>query len=163
MKGSSLVLLSMLLTNLCASVALAEAPVDASKLQEGATALVNKQIVQPLKRSEAKRKRFSRDPEPPKSRRVRVLDAEAQTDAHGEQFVRFAVDALFRWEEDGKWTEDVYVGCVYLEQRAVFVQQESGYTPASRALMGEDDARLDVCRAAPPEVAPPAPIAAPAG
>ena len=56
MKKSSLFLLSML----CASVALAEPPAPAPAAKQDAAALVNQQLVQPLKQAEARRSRFSR-------------------------------------------------------------------------------------------------------
>jgi hypothetical protein len=144
MKKRLLVLLSML----CTSVALAEPPADA-KLEQAASALVNKQIVQKLKAAEAKRSKFSRAGAPPKARRVRVLDTVAQTDARGKQFVRFAIDAHYRGADDDEWEEDVFVGCAYVDQKTVFVKLDEDYLPASSALIGGGEPQADVCRPAP--------------
>ncbi len=141
MKKSSLFLLSML----CASAALAEPPslpasADAQKV---ASALVHKQLLQPLKRAESKRSRFSRAAVAPKERRVRVLDAAALTDLHGRHFVRFAVDV--RHPAGEGWQRGVLVGCAYVDQNEVFLQREGGYVPASSALGEDAEPRSDVC------------------
>lgn len=150
--------LTFVLSTLCASVALAEPPpAPPTKVQQAASALVDKQLVQPLKKSEAKRKRFSRS-SPPKARRVRVLDAVAVSDVHGKQFVRFAVDARYSWDEDETWEEGMYTGCVYVDQKQVFVDYGGdSYVTALSMLRGDqEDAPSDSCIAAPspePQVA----------
>lgn len=136
MKKWSLVLLSMLCTN----VALAEPP---------AAALVEKQLVQPLKKAEAKRSKFSRSSPPPKARRVRVLDTVALRDVNGQYFVRFAVDIKHRWSEDGEWTEGAFLGCVYVDEKKVYVEQGSDFVPASDVLDGDGEPQEGVCVAAP--------------
>jgi hypothetical protein len=143
--------LTFLLSTLCASVALAEPPpAPPTKVQQAASALVDKQLVQPLKKSEAKRKRFSRS-SPPKARRVRVLDTVAVMDVHGKQFVRFAVDARYTWDADEEWEESVYMGCVYVDQKHVFVASGADeYIPAGTMVgSGEAEAPADSCVAAP--------------
>lgn len=148
----SLVLLSML----CTSVALAEPPADS------ASALVDKQVVQVLKKGDSKRKRYSRSEPPPRARRVRVLDTIAQADARGQQFVRFAIDVRHRWAEDGEWELEAFLGCAYVDQKEVFLKQGDDYVPASSGLKGDGEPQADVCRAAPaPDVA--AKVAAAAG
>jgi hypothetical protein len=140
MKKLSLVLLSML----CADVALAEPP---------AAALVDKQLVQPLKKAEARRSKFSRAAPPPKARRVRVLDTIAVSDVNGKQFVRFSVDVRHRYSEDGQWTRGAFLGCVYIDEKKVFVEQGSDYVPASGVLNGDGEPQDDVCRPAPEDAA----------
>jgi hypothetical protein len=149
-------LLAFVCSTLCASVVLAEPPAPATKVQQAASALVDKQLVQPLKKSEAKRKRFSRS-SPPKARRVRVLDAVAMIDVRGKPFVRFAVDARYSWNDDETW-EEHYAGCVYIDQKQVFVEQGGdSHVTALSMLSGEQtEAPPDSCVAAPvaqPQVA----------
>lgn len=136
MKKWSLVLLSMLCTN----VALAE---------PSAAALVDKQLVQPLKKAEAKRSKFSRAAPPPKARRVRVLDTVALRDANGRPFVRFAIDIKHRFSEDGEWTEGAFLGCVYVDEKKVFVEQGADFIRASDVLSGDGEPQDGVCVAAP--------------
>lgn len=145
MRTWSLVLLSML----CASAAVAEPPVPVpSKTRQAAAALVNKHVVQVLKNADAKRSRFSRSAPPPKARRVRVVDTVVQADVQGRQFVRFAIDVRTRWADDGEWALDAFLGCVYVDQKQVFLQQGSDYLPASGLLSGEGEPQPDVCRPA---------------
>jgi hypothetical protein len=150
-------LLTFVCSTLCASVVLAEPPAPPTKMQQAASALVDKQLVQPLKKSEAKRKRFSRS-SPPKARRVRVLDAVAMMDVHGKQFVRFAVDARYSWDDEATWEEGMYTGCVYVDQKQVFVEQGAdSHVTALSMLSGEQaEAPPDSCVATPagqPQVA----------
>lgn len=142
MKKLSLVLLSMLCTN----VAFAEPP---SKTREAASALVEKQVVQPLKKADARRSKFSRAAPPPKARRVRVLDKVAMSDVNGKQFVRFAVDVKHRFSEDGEWSQGAFLGCVYVDEKKVFVEQGASFVPASDVLNGDGEPQDDVCLAAP--------------
>lgn len=146
MRKSSLVLVSMLCTN----VVFAEPPAATpSATNDAASALVNKQLVQVLKKAEAKRSKFSRAAPPPKARRVRVLDNAAVRDSHGKHYVRFAVDVKHRWAEDGEWALEAFLGCVYVDQKQVFVQQGSDYLPASNVLDGEGEPQQGVCEPAP--------------
>jgi hypothetical protein len=80
-------------------LALAEPPaVPPTVAQKAAAALVRRMLIEPLKKSESRRSRFSRAAPVAVERRVRVLDARAQTDAHGRSFVRCAVDARYPGE-----------------------------------------------------------------
>jgi len=136
---------------LCTEVALAEPPAATpSKTRDAASALVEKHVVQPLKKAEAKRSKFSRAAPPPKARRVRVLDTVATSDVNGKQFVRFAIDIKHRFSEDGEWSEGAFVGCVYVDDKKVFVEQGADYVPASSVLNGDGEAVPDVCSEAPP-------------
>ena len=133
MSKSSLVLLSLLLF---AHAALAEPP---GSPRDAAIALVSKQLLQPLKKLESRRSKFSRSAAPPSERRLRMLDDVAQTDARGRQFLRFAIDAHHYGDEDegDGWQLDAMRGCVYLDQKDVFIQSDDEYLPA-RALLGKD-------------------------
>ena len=126
----------------CVSVALAEPPARGS-----AEALVERKVIAPLEKAEAKRRRFSRAMSVPVERRVRVLDAVAITDSRGQQFVRFAVDARRGWD-DAPWESDALVGCAYLDRGEVFVRVEDAYYPAKVVLGSEEGERPGVCRPA---------------
>jgi hypothetical protein len=141
--------LPFLALTLCANLAVAEPPAStATPTQKAASTLVEKQLLRPLKKAEARRSRFSRAAPVPVVRRVRVLDTVAQADARGKTFVRFAIDVHRRGAEDGAWSHDAVVGCAYLDERKVFVQSDDAYLPA-RSLLGEEvTAQPDVCRAA---------------
>jgi len=78
---------------------------------------------------------------------VRVLDTVATADARGKHFVRFAIDVQPRFSENGEWTEGAFLGCVYLDEKQVFIEQGSDYVPASKVLTGEGEPLPDVCRA----------------
>jgi hypothetical protein len=133
---------------LCASAALAEPPPPASS-RERAAALIEKQLVAPMKKSESKRSRFSRAAPVTIQRRVRILDALAQLDARGDAFVRFAIDELNPGSVEGGWERDALLGCAYVEDAKVFVQRGSEYLPA-RAMLGADAVpQAGVCRPAP--------------
>lgn len=131
------------------SVALAEPPAPSSNpTQEAASALVKKQVLQPLQRAESKRSRFSRAGLPPRARRVRVTDEVAVSDAHGNRFVRFSVDERLAWDEDGAWNEDAIVGCAYPEEKKVYVKREEAYVPASVLLGRDEKTQSGVCETA---------------
>jgi hypothetical protein len=70
-------------------------------------------------------------------------------DVHGKQFVRFAIDVHPRFAEAGEWAIDAFLGCVYVEDKKVFLEQGSDFVPASSAIEGEGDPQPDVCRTAP--------------
>jgi hypothetical protein len=143
--------LLFLLSMLCADAALAEPPAPPpTGAQEAASELVKQRLLQPLTKAESKRKRFSRAAPVAKQRRVRVLDLAAQTDVRGKQFVRFAVDQRYGWDEDEEWELDAFVGCAYPDQKQVFLRRGDDYVPARSALGGDDEAQPDVCRAASP-------------
>lgn len=143
---------SFVLSMLCASAAFAEPP---TPVQDAASALVNKQVVQPLKKADAKRSKFSRASPPPKARRVRVVDTVAVSDSHGKQFVRFAIDVKHRWSEDDEWQVDAFFGCVYVDEKKVYVQDGDGYAAAKSWLDGDGEVQAGLCEpAARDEAAP---------
>jgi hypothetical protein len=138
--------LPFLASILCASLALAEPP---TPTQTAASALVEKKLLEPLQRAEGKRSRFSRSAPVPVARRVRVLDAVAQTDARGKAFVRFAIDVQRRGLDDVEWHEAAMLGCAYPNEQKVFIQRDDGYVPARGVLGEEVEPKPNVCRAAP--------------
>ena len=141
--------LPFLVLMLCASVAFAEPPAPPAPASQSAVAeLVDKQLIAPLKKAESRRAKYSRAAPAPVTRRVRVLDSVALTDAHGRQFVRFAVDERRGWDERSAWRSDRMLGCAYPNEREVFVQREDVYLPARGMLGKEVEERSDVCRAA---------------
>lgn len=141
--------LPFLVLTLWASLSLAEPPVaPASKTQDAAAALVDKQLVAPLKKAESRRSRFSRAAPTPVQRRVRVLDSVALTDSRGQEFVRFAIDVRRGWNDKGQWQHDSVVGCAYLKAAEVYVQHGAAYLHA-RSMLGKDrKEHAAVCRAA---------------
>ncbi len=141
-----------LASTLCVSLALAE-PLEppANELQQTASALVQKVLIEPLNNIGKKRHRFSRAAPVPVQRRVRVLDATAQTDARGQRFVRFAIDVRQAWDDDesDSWRKNAIVGCAYPADGTVFVQNKAAYFPAKSALGASAAPQPDVCQLAP--------------
>jgi len=145
MRNSLLLLLSML----CASSALAEPPaLPPTKIQESASALVQKQLLTPLMRVQAKLERYSRAARAPAQRRVRVLDTVGHADIRGKTFVRFAVDVRYGRSKGDSWKEAAILGCAYLGESQVFVQRGDHYLPAASMLGNRSKPQPDVCRAA---------------
>lgn len=145
--------LPFLLLTLCVSTAFAQA----REVQPGVVqALVQQVLLKPVTKAETRRKRFSRMAPVAMERRVRVLDAIALTDARGNHFVRFEVDARSTLDDDLAWTSGAFTGCVYPDQRKVFVQQGDGYVPATDL---SADAQPVVCRPAPARAEPVAELA----
>jgi hypothetical protein len=144
--------LSFLALMLCASVARAEPPLPVAppqtESQKRASELVGQELVSPLRKSDKKRARFSRAMVPPAERRVRVLDQQAQTDARGKEFLRFAIDERAAWRGEREWLEDSVLGCVYLEEAQVYVQAGDSYVHARSKLGKRAKAEDGVCRSA---------------
>jgi len=134
--------LPFLLLTLWASAALAQAREFQPAVVES---LVRRTLLQPVAKAESKRKRFSRMAPVTVERRVRVLDAIALTDARGHHFVRFVVDARSNLDDDLAWNAGAFVGCVYPEQRKVFVQRGDDYVSADNLA---SDPQPVVCRPA---------------
>jgi hypothetical protein len=140
---------SFLVSILCAEFALAEPPVaPATDAQRAASALVDSQLLDPLKKAESGRNRFSRVASVAVERRLRALDQVAQSDLHGKQFVRFAVDVRHPWDAAESWQQDAVLGCAYLQERLVFVRRGETYVPADTLLGKDGTAAPDVCRSA---------------
>lgn len=111
------------------------------------SALVQKQLLEPLHQKDLARSRFSRAKLPPIGRTVRVIDAEARQDEKGGRFVTFAVD-----EQRGDTTREAMTGCAYLDAREVFVKKGDALFPAA-LLLGKKVAEADAWRCRPAEVA----------
>jgi hypothetical protein len=161
-------LLPCLVCSLLADIATAGEPASASPpaapsspFVERARAVVHAQVIAALQEHEQRHSMFSRSPPVPAERRVRILDATPTKDARGAGFVRFAVDD--RWGPIDEWNNDDTVGCVYVDDGAVYV--DTGDTDGStfrRAadLFGDrrgggDDVPV-VCRPAPAPSSTPA-------
>jgi hypothetical protein len=114
-----------------------------------AAALVEKELVRPLSKAEARRSRFSRAAPVALERRVRILDSVALLDVRGKSFVRFAIDVRRPWDEPDAWERDALLGCAYTAEAKVFVRRGEAYLPARSALGAQEKALPDVCRAAP--------------
>jgi hypothetical protein len=141
-------LLPFLVLTLCTSLAFAEPPAPAAKVDHPAANLVNKKLVKPLQKAQAKRSRFSRSRPMPARRRVRVTDGQAQTDSRGKKFVRFAVDERRGWSKAHEWRENRIVGCAYVHEGQVFVLRGDDFLPAKSLLGKRAKPRAQVCRAA---------------
>lgn len=118
---------------LASQVALAETnPMvpAASTADVRAVRLVEHGLVQPLAKKEQSRSRFSRARLPPSQRRVRALDSRPRRDAHGDAFVRFAIDERHGISASAKWQQDTITGCVYLAGGKVFVKKGDEFRPA---------------------------------
>jgi hypothetical protein len=130
--------LSMLALLLFASPALAEPSVadpPPAPTSRSAELSVKNALLGPLAAKEQKQSKFSRARMPPEERRVRLLDESPRTDARGEAFYTFAVDArhgINIAEED--WVRDTVTGCVYPERGEVFVKVGDELRPAALLL-----------------------------
>ena len=138
---------------LCAASLASAAPSETD-----ARAVVDKQLIAPLRAKEARQSRFSRAYQPPQVRRVRVLDSAAVTDGNGAVFMSFAVDTQNGLLEDvdgtKPWRTDVIVGCVYPESGKVFVKRGETYFGASLLLGKKTTAAGEhVCHGAAAQVA----------
>jgi hypothetical protein len=142
---------AVLTFTLCASAVQAEPPKPSADAQ-AVSQLVHDKLIDPLKKQEDKRNRFSRAVPVPKQRRVRVSE-EHEVDTRGEEFVRFAVDQLRDWDDEYSWHERI-VGCVYPGKSKIFVKRDEDYLPAS-SLLGKDvDPQPGACRSAAQAAAP---------
>ena len=112
------------------SLALASPPAEE---RSAAEAIVKKQLVQPLAAKESSFSRFSRMRPMPLARRVRILDDDAQADARGDLFLRFALDTRRGYiadDKDADWQAAVETGCVYVARERVFVQRGATTYPS---------------------------------
>lgn len=112
-------------------------------------AMVQKQLLTPLRQREEKRSKFSRARLPPAERRIQADAAGVQRDQTGKRFLAFTVEARHGYLTDSEWLSDV-VGCAYLDSDDVFVKRGETWSPAS-ALAGKKTKRLTVpvCQAIP--------------
>ena len=127
--------------------------------------MVEKQLIGPLAKKEAKRSRFSRAYQPPVARRVRVTDEKALTDSKGAEFMGFAVDVKhgalddLLADEDGEarpeetWSKNAIVGCVYPDSGEVFIKRGGKYVGASLLLGKKSSAPEHVCQGTGAQVA----------
>lgn len=111
------------------------------------SALVQKQLLEPLHQKDLARSRFSRARLPPIGRTLRVIDAQPSQDEKGGRFVTFAVD-----EQRGGTTREAMTGCAYLDAGEVFVKKGDALFPAA-LLLGKKVAAADAWRCRPAEVA----------
>jgi hypothetical protein len=133
-----------------------------------AEAVVDKQLIKPLVKREAKQDRFSRAYIPPQARQVRIIDRQPSTDSRGAQFVAFAVDQRPRLfgskagDDRYPLRKDVIVGCVYPVRDEVFIKRGEKFFGAGLLLGQRAPADDSVCRAAttPARASPPPPAAA---
>jgi hypothetical protein len=145
MKPLARLVTPLLVLGVLCTPALAGEPAPTAK--DPTTAAVERRLLEPLRKHEAKRSRFSRARRPPAERRVRVLDKVAGVDANGDAFFSFAVDERYARGEDA-WHADSIVGCYYPRDGAIYVKWSDGYR-ASKVLLGKraKDAPDATCRA----------------
>jgi hypothetical protein len=113
-----------------------------------ASALVEQQLVNPLRQQDEMRSRFSRARRPPEEWRARVLDSDALRDPSSARFHRFTVQI-----RSGDDWRDYLSGCAYVKQVAVYVQHGDGYVSAAAQVAGKPDKPpASVCRYGPSSV-----------
>lgn len=101
-------------------------------------AIVNEQLLQPLRDKDSNRSKMSRAMPAPQERRVRVTDDAPRLDTDGKAFLAFAVDDRRGWglnDDDTRWQENAIVGCVYPDTSTIYVNRGEQYVPAA-ALLG---------------------------
>jgi len=119
---------------------------------DSAQATVQAKLVQPLEAKESTRSRYSRAALPPQSRRIRILDKVAESDAQGKPFLAFAIDESRGYQvakaDDANWRKDTITGCVYPKSGEVMIKRGDVYYPAAM-LWGvrSTAAASGVCRA----------------
>ena len=103
---------------------------------------IQDQLLEPLKKKEAKRPRFSRAAPPPSARRIRILETVALTDSKGRSFVPFAIDESRSYvakldpdSADADWRKDAITGCLYPNSGEIWVKLGETYY-ASSVLLG---------------------------
>ncbi len=88
-------------------------------------------LVEPLAAKEDRQSKFSRARMPPQERRVRIGEKPA-TDAEGRIFYTFSIDARHGFlDDDAGWRLSAHTGCVYPEDRQVFVKVGEAVRPAA--------------------------------
>jgi len=117
-----------------------------------AKSVLQSRLVDPLKKKEAERSRFSRAVLPPHARRIRILENNPQTDGRGKLFVLFAIDEGRGFggdqEKEDRWLKEVITGCVYPETGDVMVKRGEVYYPSAMLLgLQAPKAPAGVCRA----------------
>ena len=126
----------------------------APRTSENPESLIQDKLLAPLAASERARSRYSRAAPPAAERRMRLLDAEPVTDAKGNAFFGFAVDARhgLRRGPGTRWQENAITGCVYPRSGVVYVRYGDAYRAAG-VLLGRKTAPAasHVCRAVPTE------------
>lgn len=142
-----------------ATLSFATPPAPDTPDQAQLKSTIDKVLLKPLAAREARQSRFSRVRMPPDERRVRVLDAQPQKDAEGNEFVAFAVDSKSGWAVDDtdtpeEWLKDAITGCGYVGSGELFVKRGDSYY-ASALMLGKKTRKADkqICVAAQGEVA----------
>jgi hypothetical protein len=114
-------------------------------------ARIQSELLAPLAAKERQQSRFSRARLPAQERRARVLDEAPRTDAQGDIFYTFAVDARHGVRpvgDDEGWRLATVKGCVYVTG-GIFVQNGERHRPAA-FLLGKnlEPVAEHVCRPA---------------
>ncbi len=110
---------------------------------------VDTALVKPLVAQDRATPRFSRS-SPPSSRRARITSTAPATDAKGNAFLAFTLDA--KYGAKGDWQDDM-TGCVYVNDGTMYLELGAQYEPAAVMLGKDGDATPDVCKAVAPSPA----------
>ncbi len=135
-----------------ATLAFAQSPEET--VSEQAQRLVETKVTATLAKKENARSLFSRAALPPVMRQVRVVDEAPKTDSQGQRFMAFVVDAQrgrFRSKTGEANWKPAFTGCVYLDQKEVFVKLGENEYQAPQVLWGAKPTAVPthVCRPAP--------------
>lgn len=133
------------------AIGLLSAPAFAAPpAKKAALAAVNKKLVKPLQKHDAKRARFSRVRRPPAEYRARITAKAPETDARGKRFFPYAVDTRYSSKVGSGWGKSEIKGCVYVDDGAVFAERGDKIV-AARVLTGKRAKAppAGTCRAAP--------------
>ena|SRR5579885_685653 len=129
---------SVVVTLLCMKIFHPLSAHAADRLVTSAQSVLQTKLLEPLKKNEANRSRFSRAALPPQARRIRILDDVPRNDREGRSFVTFAVDESHAFGvQEGKdvaeanWFKNAITGCVYPETGDVFTKLGEIYYPSS--------------------------------
>lgn len=104
------------------------------------------EVVAALRLREAQRSKFSRMRMPPRERQVRATSTTVLTDAKGNRFVPFAIDA--RFSKDDAFDVD-HTGCVYIAGD-IFIAIGDSHRPAQVLAGKPAEAAPGACVAAQP-------------
>lgn len=116
-----------------------------ASVKERAHRRVKEGLLNPLVSQDSERSRFSRVVQPPRERRLRILQATTKKDKEGREFVPYEIDVSYGDE----WHTDV-AGCVYTKSGRIYVQRDDEYRPAEFLLGKDVPAVSGVCEVAAP-------------
>ncbi|MBL7685658.1 MAG: hypothetical protein JNK65_06465 [Deltaproteobacteria bacterium] len=98
--------------------------------------ILEKKLLDPLRKKESERSKFSRALLPPTGRKIRIENNTPQTDPQGHSFISFSIDenrgyAVNPQKSDHQWLKNAIVGCMYPASGEVMVKRGNVFYPAS--------------------------------